>query len=150
MLTRSRRWESMFMYRPKMFPASSLKGEIISQFKLDEIRVPTPLLLRKELWNNLYCRLPEERKIFSISRVVSLLFNLRSERKIMSESRSIIDLILVLCLGQLVEIFRELQFWAEKERFWRTAARLSAEWAALGTELGDFRHLFLSRGLNLT
>ena len=105
------------MYSPNMFPASSLKGEIISQFKLDEIRIPTPLLLRRELWWNLYCRFPEERKIFSISQVVSLLFNLRSERKIMSESRSIIDLIFVLCLGQLVEIFRELQFWAEKERF---------------------------------
>ena len=68
----------------------------------------------------------EHRNIFFISVSVSLLLSLRSERKIMSVPRSVIHLIFLSCLGQLVETFRELQFYAEQVRFCKIVVRVRA------------------------
>ena len=114
-----------------------------------EIRIPTPLLLWVELCRNLYCFALEQRKIFSTSSTVSRLLRRMSDKKIISLPKSIRDLIFLVCFGQLVDIFRELQFWMETDRCWRTAAKFTNKgpcpWVAW---LGERSSLFLIHRLS--
>ena len=65
-----------------------------------------------------------------------LLANLMSDNRIMSVPRSVIALIFFVCLGQLVDMLRELQFWIAMDMLVRIpVSRLAA--AAAGNALGD-------------
>ena len=82
----------------------------ITWFSLVLISIPLPLLLLLELYVKLYCFFGRFKKTEDMSCTLSLLFNLRSHRKIMSLPISAIAYNFLDCLGQLVDTFRELQF----------------------------------------
>jgi hypothetical protein len=71
---------------------------------LRSIRIPTPLLLSVEIWYISY--LGEKRLLNPLFAV----FYLKSDKKIIVVLRASIAVIFLLCLGQFVEIFMELQF----------------------------------------
>jgi hypothetical protein len=68
------------------------------------MRIPTPLLLSVELWYISY--LGEKRLLNPLFAV----FNLKSDKKIIVVLRARMAVIFLLCLGQFVEMFMELQF----------------------------------------
>ena len=66
--------------------------------------------------------------------------NLMSDSRIMSVPRSVIALIFFVCLGQLVDMLRELQFCIAMDMLVRIpVSRLAA--AAAGNALGDLANL---------
>jgi hypothetical protein len=68
------------------------------------MRIPTPLLLSVELWKNSYLGWKK------LLNSVLLVFNLKSERKIIVLCRDRIAAIFLTCLGHCVDTFSELQF----------------------------------------
>jgi hypothetical protein len=68
------------------------------------MRIPTPLLLEVELWNM------ENLGLKRLLKPRLSVFNLRSERKIIVVFNASIAAIFLLCFGQQVDIFNELQF----------------------------------------
>jgi hypothetical protein len=78
--------------------------------RLLAMRIPTPLLLFLELCNMSY--LGEKKLLKPFCSV----FNLRSERNIIVVCKARIAAIFLLCLGQFVETFNELQLRELKDR----------------------------------